>query len=75
MVVYASLKEMSDKLGGVVRLNADRTLTVSDATRFRNEIIDALVEAGTISPKDLDLFQYVETAEEAWKIISQVKPA
>ncbi len=36
---------------------------------------DALVEAGTISPKDLDLFQYVETAEEAWKIISQVKPA
>ena len=36
---------------------------------------DALVEAGTISPKDLNLFQYVETAEEAWKIISQVKPA
>ncbi len=36
---------------------------------------DALVEAGTISPKDLDLFQYVETAEEAWKIISRVKLA
>ena len=36
---------------------------------------DALVEEGTISPKDLKLFQYVETAEEAWKFISKVKPA
>jgi uncharacterized protein (TIGR00730 family) len=32
----------------------------------------ALVEEATISPKDLDLFQYVETAEDAWEIISQV---
>ena len=32
---------------------------------------DALVAEGTISPKDLELFQYVETAEEAWKIISK----
>jgi hypothetical protein len=36
---------------------------------------DALVAEGTISPKDLDLFQYVESAEEAWKIISRVKTA
>ena len=32
---------------------------------------DALVEEGTISNKDLDLFEYVETAEEAWGIISE----
>ena len=31
---------------------------------------NALVEEGTISPEDIDLFQYVETAEEAWAIIS-----
>ena len=31
---------------------------------------DALVEAGTISEKDLNLFQYVETAEQAWEILS-----
>ena len=31
-----------------------------------------LVEEGTISPKDLELFQYVETAEGAWEIISRV---
>ncbi len=27
---------------------------------------DALVEEGVIAPDDLDLFQYVETAQEAW---------
>jgi len=32
---------------------------------------DALVEEGTISAEDLDLFVYVETAEEAWEIISE----
>jgi uncharacterized protein (TIGR00730 family) len=31
----------------------------------------ALVEEGTISARDLDLFVYVETAEEAWEIISE----
>jgi uncharacterized protein (TIGR00730 family) len=32
---------------------------------------EALVDEGTISAEDLDLFVYVETAEEAWKIISE----
>ena len=30
---------------------------------------DALSDAGTISPEDLDLFHYVDSAAEAWKII------
>lgn len=30
---------------------------------------EALVEEGTISQKDLELFTYVETAEEAWELI------
>ena len=30
---------------------------------------ETLVEAGMISPEDVDLFQYVETAEEAWEAI------
>ena len=33
---------------------------------------NALVEEGTISAEDLKLFVYVETAEEAWKLISEV---
>ena len=35
---------------------------------------DALVEEGTISPEDLDLFRYVETAEEAWKFLKSADP-
>ncbi|HEY0012280.1 MAG TPA: LOG family protein [Allosphingosinicella sp.] len=30
---------------------------------------DALVEEGVVSPQDLGLFRYVETAQEAWAII------
>jgi predicted Rossmann-fold nucleotide-binding protein len=33
---------------------------------------DALVEEGTISPEDIKLFQYVETAEEALEMISKI---
>ncbi|HDR16725.1 MAG TPA: TIGR00730 family Rossman fold protein [Desulfobacteraceae bacterium] len=32
---------------------------------------EVLVEEGTISEKDLDIFRYVETAEEAWEIIQR----
>ncbi|MDA0990921.1 MAG: TIGR00730 family Rossman fold protein [Verrucomicrobia bacterium] len=40
--------------------------------KFWDSVIhfDALVEAGTISPKDLHLFQYAETAQEAWDLIA-----
>jgi len=31
---------------------------------------EALAEEGVISPEDIDLFRYVETAKEAWDIIS-----
>jgi uncharacterized protein (TIGR00730 family) len=30
---------------------------------------DALAEAGTISPADLELFHFVETAEQAWELV------
>ncbi|WP_339825439.1 LOG family protein [uncultured Parasphingorhabdus sp.] len=40
---------------------------------FWNRVInfDALADEGTISRKDLELFQFVETGEEAWAIIQQ----
>jgi fructose/tagatose bisphosphate aldolase len=52
MVVYSSLKEMGEKLNGVVRLNADRTLTVTDSARFRSDIIDALVATAQFADDD-----------------------
>ena len=30
---------------------------------------DALVEEGVIAPTDLELFTFVETAEEAWECV------
>lgn len=35
---------------------------------FWNRVVnfEALVEEGTVSPRDLELFKFVETAEEAW---------
>jgi len=33
---------------------------------------DALVEEGTVSPEDIDIFQYVDTAEKAWEVISRL---
>jgi predicted Rossmann-fold nucleotide-binding protein len=35
---------------------------------------NALVDEGMISPEDIELFQYVETAEEAWAIITGAYP-
>jgi uncharacterized protein (TIGR00730 family) len=34
-------------------------------------LFEALLEEGTIAPEDLNLFRYVDSAEEAWKIILQ----
>ena len=44
---------------------------------FWERIIDwqALADAGTISPQDLDLFRFVETAEEARALIENWPPA
>ncbi|MBK5263613.1 MAG: TIGR00730 family Rossman fold protein [Alphaproteobacteria bacterium] len=38
---------------------------------FWNRVVDfdALAEEGTISPEDLNLFHFVETAEDAWEIV------
>lgn len=40
--------------------------------RFWQQVInfDILVEEGTINPEDLNIFQYVSTAEQAWEIIA-----
>jgi hypothetical protein len=45
-------------------------LLLFDEAYWRRIInFEAMVEEGTIAPGDLDLFAYVETAEEAWQRI------
>jgi uncharacterized protein (TIGR00730 family) len=43
---------------------------------FWHKVIDfdAMVEAGTIAPEDLELFHYVETAEEGWSLLKKLSP-
>jgi predicted Rossmann-fold nucleotide-binding protein len=40
--------------------------------KFWRSVIDfeTLVEEGTVEPEDIHLFKYTETAEDAWKIIT-----
>lgn len=40
--------------------------------KFWRSIInfDALAEFGTIAPEDVDLFRFAETAEDAWKVVT-----
>lgn len=41
--------------------------------KFWRKVInfEAMVEAGTVSAEDLELFKYVETAEDAWRMIRE----
>ena len=71
---YGTLDELFETLTLVQtqKVNAIPILLFGRAFWERVINFNALVEEGTISPKDLDLFQFVETAEDAWNIISQV---
>ena len=54
--------------GGVVRWDQRPIQTAIDNAQPGDLV---LVEEGTIATKDLELFEYVETAEEAWEKISE----
>src|SRR5262245_62548155 len=49
MTVCDSARELFERVNGAVRLNADRTLAISDPERFRAEIIDVLVWTAVFS--------------------------
>ncbi len=71
---YGTLDELFETLTLVQTQKVNAIPILLFGRGFWERVINfnALVEEGTISPKDLDLFQFVETAEDAWNIISQV---
>ena len=71
---YGTLDELFETLTLVQTQKVNAIPILLFGRGFWERVINfnALVEEGTISPKDLDLFQFVETAEDAWDIISQV---
>ena len=56
--------------GAVTVLKAALSQNPSEPQVRAVERFASLVEEGTVSQRDLALFQYVETAEEAWGMIS-----
>ena len=72
---YGTLDELFETLTLVQTQKVNAIPILLFGRGFWERVINfnALVEEGTISASDLDLFQFVETAEDAWSIISQVK--
>ncbi len=74
---FGTLDEMFESLTLIQTGRMQRVPFLLFGRPFWEKIInwDALADAGTISPEDLDLFRFVETAEEAAEIIENWDPA
>ena len=71
---YGTLDELFETLTLIQTQKVNAIPILLFGREFWERVINfnVLVEEGMISAKDLDLFQFVETAEDAWDIISQV---
>jgi uncharacterized protein (TIGR00730 family) len=74
---FGTLDEMFESLTLIQTGRMKRVPFLLFGRSFWEEIINwkALADAGTISDEDLDLFHFVDTAEEAAEIIEAYKPA
>ncbi|HEY1392160.1 MAG TPA: TIGR00730 family Rossman fold protein, partial [Methylibium sp.] len=70
---YGTLDEMFEVLTLVQTGKCRRRPILLFGREFWSRLInfELLVETGMISPQDVGLFQYVETAEEAWAAIQR----
>ncbi len=70
---FGTLDEVFEALTLIQTQKIDRMPLILINEEFWRRIInfEGLVEEGTISEDDLNLFQYVETAEHAWEIIKE----
>ncbi|MFK7941403.1 MAG: LOG family protein [Paracoccaceae bacterium] len=69
---FGTLDELFETLTLIQTDRMQRVPVLLFGEMFWRSIVnwDALAEAGTIAPEDLELFQFVETAEEAWAAIA-----
>jgi uncharacterized protein (TIGR00730 family) len=68
---FGTLDELFEVLTLIQTKRAEPMPIVLFGEKFWRRIVnfEALAEEGTISPEDIELFQFVETAEEGWAII------
>lgn len=69
---YGTLDELFEVLTLIQTERMEPIPILLFGKEFWRKIIDfeALAEAGTISPGDLELFAYVDSADEAWEIVA-----
>lgn len=70
---FGTLDELFETLTLIQTQKISRIPLLLFGKNFWDSVVnfEGLVNAGTISEKDLDLINYVETADEAWKIIQE----
>ena len=70
---YGTLDELFETLTLIQTGKIEPLPLLLFGEEFWSRLIDFqfLVEQGTISPEDVDLFSFVETAEDAWRRISE----
>jgi uncharacterized protein (TIGR00730 family) len=73
---YGTLDELFEVLTLIQTQKMEPIPVLLFGKRFWDEIINfkALADWGTISPADLDLFRFVETADDAWAVLAQSYP-
>lgn len=69
---FGTLDELFEALTLIQTGRMEHVPLLLFGSEFWQSIVDfeALAEFGTISPEDLDLIKFVDTAEEAWSIIA-----
>ena len=73
---YGTLDELFEALTLVQTERTERIPVILFGREFWDRLIDwnYLVDEGVISPQDLDLIEYAETAQQAWDIIVKHHP-
>jgi uncharacterized protein (TIGR00730 family) len=68
---FGTLDEMFEALTLIQTKRMERIPLILFAEKFCRSIInfEALADFGTIAPEDIELINFVETADEAWKVI------
>ena len=69
---YGTMDELFETLTLIQTQRMDPIPVILFGKAFWDKLVsfETFVEEGTISPGDLELFRYAETAEEAWQIIT-----
>ncbi|WP_394691027.1 LOG family protein [Hoeflea sp.] len=70
---FGTLDELFESLTLIQTKRMEHVPLILFGSEFWNSIVDfqALADFGTIAPEDLDLLEFVDTADEAWAIIER----